>query len=170
VVRSTRTLTARISTPCQITHYQALCAALSWSGCASFANRLLTSPGRLFLGHSLPLLLLSAIPLPRLPSQPIRRGPAVVQAGFLWRHTFSRCKYPPVSHLISLHLRPCSALSNPQARRPRSALRQKASASLRCLCSFLLSSRSLIVILRVSFAFCHPASAPSSTGLSWSGL
>jgi len=92
-----------------------------------------------------------------------------VQAGFLWRHTFSRCKYPPAVHSISLHPHPCSALSNPRARRPRSAPRQKAGASLHCLCSFLLSSRSLIVILRASFAIQSLYPQPSTTGLSWAG-
>jgi hypothetical protein len=115
VAPSARTLTASISTPGQTTHYHAPRRALRWSACASFAECFFTFPGRLFLGHSLPLLSLSAIPLPRLPTQPIRREPAVVHPACLWRHTFRRCEYPPAfpSHLFLSTLdpaRPCPIL------------------------------------------------------------
>lgn len=77
------TLTDGISTLSDLPLNQALRAAVSRSGCASFVNRLSTSSGRLFLGHHSPPRSARHWHPARLPTQPIRRPPAGLPAAFL---------------------------------------------------------------------------------------
>jgi hypothetical protein len=139
----------------RFSHKPSLRAAVSRSGCASFVNRLSTSPGRLFLGlHS--------------PSSPARHCSHLVSPASLSHAHSPWCELaafgaihldvvstrPLCSHLSPPASSPCSlcpihylaALQAPRVKRP--ALRP-----LPLLLS-LLSSRSLIVIRRASFAFC----------------
>jgi len=76
-----------------------------------------------------------------------------------------RCKYPPA---FSTCHHPCSPLSNPRPSRPRSAPSLKAQRFAHCHFLSLFSSRSLIVIRRVSFI--NHLAYPLATGLSWPGL
>jgi hypothetical protein len=156
--------------PCHIYHNQALRAAVYRSGCASSVNRLLSSSGRLFLGHT--LLSPSCAPLQpaRLPSEPIRRRTAVVQAGCLWRHTFRRCKYPPAFHPISPPassvLPSAQSSSSPPSKRPETKGWRFAPLLL------LFSSPPAGLYCNTSCVFCLPSPypPPSTTGYSWPEL
>jgi hypothetical protein len=163
----TRTLTAGISTSCQITHYQALRAALSWSGCASFANRLSTSPGRLFLGLLLPSS--HCAPFHYLVS-PVSLSDGNLQwcklPAFGAIH-LERCKYPPAfpSHLspLSTVLGSIQSSCSPPSKRPETKGWRFAPLPL------LLSSLQQVSYCNTSCVFCLLSSC-ICTFIDWSKL